>query len=111
MNIGTRHTDGRVSLNVKALKEKRKSLGISQEKLAEECFQQGLAVSLSSIKRAELGENVLYRTATNLAKFYVIPIDELFDNDLDVLTAQFKQPPVFPFIRKPLLTIVVGIGF
>ncbi|QUX97263.1 XRE family transcriptional regulator [Marinomonas sp. CT5] len=70
--------DGRVPLNADALKEHRRRIGLSQEKLAEQCLKKGLHVSISSIKRAELGTNVLYRTAKQLAQFYNVPVETLF---------------------------------
>ena len=69
--------DGRISLNVEVLKTQRKQRGLSQEKVAEACLKQSLLISVSSIKRAELGMNVLYRTATQLAKFYGISVELL----------------------------------
>ncbi len=69
--------DGRLPLNIRELKQQRKRLGLSQDKLAEACFDQGFVVSISSIKRAESGANVLYRTAKNLAEFYGIPVERL----------------------------------
>lgn len=69
--------DGRIPLNVLRLKELRKKLGLSQERLAEECFQQGFVVSIASIKRAESGANVLYRTASNLAEYFSVPVEDL----------------------------------
>ncbi|WP_212916416.1 helix-turn-helix domain-containing protein [Marinomonas sp. A3A] len=73
--------DGRIPLNVSLLKEQRRRCGLSQEKFAEQCLKQGLLVSMSSIKRAELGMNVLYRTAAHIAKFYDIPVETLLIND------------------------------
>jgi len=74
--------DGRISLNVDVLKAQRKQRGLSQEKVAEACLEQSLLVSVSSIKRAELGMNVLYRTATQLAMFYGISVELLLiDNE------------------------------
>ncbi|GGN23414.1 MULTISPECIES: helix-turn-helix domain-containing protein [Marinomonas] len=73
--------DGRIPLNATILKEQRKRCGLSQEKFAEQCLKQGLLVSMSSIKRAELGMNVLYRTAAHIAKFYDIPVEALLIDD------------------------------
>ncbi|WP_223294978.1 XRE family transcriptional regulator [Marinomonas mediterranea] len=69
--------DGRVALDVTRLKDLRMRLGLSQEKAAEQCISKGIYVSISSIKRAELGMNVLYRTANNLALFYQIDIKDI----------------------------------
>lgn len=108
--------DGRISLSSSTLKELRKKSGLSQEKLAEQCLKQGLLVSVSSIKRAELGMNVLYRTATHLAAFYGISVDDLLTDTTPVKASikspikAFKTPSIFPYYKKSLLTIVLEIG-
>ncbi|KNC68401.1 helix-turn-helix domain-containing protein [Pseudoalteromonas ardens] len=71
--------DGRVKLNCHRLKELRKSLGLSQEKLACACQDQALCVSIATLKRAECGSRVYYRTAGDLARFYQIPVAELLN--------------------------------
>ena len=53
---------------------------MSQERLAEECAKRRLQVCVASIKRAEAGKNILYRTITNLASFFNITVDNLLDN-------------------------------
>ncbi|SBS29580.1 helix-turn-helix protein [Marinomonas spartinae] len=97
--------DGRISLNVDVLKAQRKQRGLSQEKVAEACMKQSLLVSVSSIKRAELGMNVLYRTATQLATFYGIPVELLITDNKSassprVLSGSHTQ-------NKNTLTIVI----
>lgn len=64
--------DGRVVLDAGLLKHLRKARGISQEALAELCFNRHLCVSIASIKRAETGKPVLYRTARHLALIFEI---------------------------------------
>lgn len=85
--------DGRIPLNVEALKTLRQRRGLSQDKLAELCFEQGYVVSLSSIKRAEAGVNVLYRTAKNLAGFYGIPVERLLSCPELAATESGKEEP------------------
>ncbi|MCS0401695.1 AAA family ATPase [Vibrio diabolicus] len=89
--------DGRIPLNVLRLKELRKKLGLSQERLAEECFQQGFVVSIASIKRAESGANVLYRTASNLAEYFSVPLEDLLIDRASepLLTNVSSSPPYF----------------
>jgi hypothetical protein len=49
----------------------------SQATLADICFEQGIRISLSSIKRAEAGKKVLYRTALEFSKIYKVPVTQL----------------------------------
>lgn len=69
--------DGRVLLDATLLKRLRKTRGLSQEALADLCFQQQLCVSIASIKRAETGKIVLYRTARHLAQVFGVALEEL----------------------------------
>ncbi|EPC03673.1 hypothetical protein L861_19255 [Litchfieldella anticariensis FP35 = DSM 16096] len=72
----TQH-DGRLVLDPQHLKQLRKHLGLSQEALAQRCFDQRLCVSIASIKRAESGKPVLYRTARHLATIYEVEVEAL----------------------------------
>ncbi|GAB7531955.1 hypothetical protein PS3A_43690 [Pseudomonas sp. 3A(2025)] len=76
--------DGRVQLDATRLKALRKTLGLSQETLADACLNRHLCVSIASIKRAETGKPVLYRTARHLAA--------AFEVDIDTLLAQAPGP-------------------
>lgn len=69
--------DGRVLLDAILLKRLRKARGLSQEALADLCFQYQLCVSIASIKRAETGKIVLYRTARHLAHVFDVELDQL----------------------------------
>ncbi|WP_332877168.1 AAA family ATPase [Massilia sp. S19_KUP03_FR1] len=69
--------DGKVVLNQHQLKTLRKQLGLSQDGLAQLCMASKLCVSIASIKRAETGKSVLYRTASHLARIYRTGLDEL----------------------------------
>ncbi|MCE8025712.1 helix-turn-helix transcriptional regulator [Halomonas sp. MCCC 1A11058] len=69
--------DGRLRLDRERLKQHRKRMGLSQEALAEYCFDRRLCVSIASIKRAESGKAVLYRTARHLAEIYEVEVEEL----------------------------------
>lgn len=61
------------------LKGLRKTQGFSQETLADACLDRRLCVSVASIKRAETGKPVLYRTARHLASMFGVDIDALID--------------------------------
>ena len=70
--------DGRVSLDGATLKLLRAKCGLSQEALAERCVARRLCVSIASIKRAETGRPVLYRTARGLAEVFGVPLEQLW---------------------------------
>src|SRR5690349_13135928 len=70
-------TDGRILLNPLLLKDLRKMRALSQEALAELCLSRQLCVSIASIKRAETGKVVLYRTARHLATVFDVKLDQL----------------------------------
>lgn len=69
--------DGSVNLDIARLKSLRLGLGMSQEALSESCAERRLSLSLASIKRAESGKPVLYRTARRLAAFFDVTIQDL----------------------------------
>jgi tetratricopeptide (TPR) repeat protein/transcriptional regulator with XRE-family HTH domain len=69
--------DGRVRLDPELLKKLRRQHGYSQSMLADFARQQGRPVSIASIKRAELGAPVLYRTALQLAALLNIEVSDL----------------------------------
>lgn len=69
--------DGRLRLDRQRLKQHRKRLGLSQEALAEYCFDRRLCVSIASVKRAESGRAVLYRTARHLAEIFGVEVETL----------------------------------
>ena len=70
-------SDGRVVLDAGMLKQLRKARALSQEALAELCFTSQLCVSIASIKRAETGKAVLYRTARHLAAIFAVDVEDL----------------------------------
>ena len=69
--------DGRVLLDAALLKRLRKDRALSQEALAELCLHQQLNVSIASLKRAEAGKAVLYRTARHLAQLFNVSLTQL----------------------------------
>lgn len=70
-------SDGRVYLNTSALKKFRRQLGMSQMGLADYSVSIKQPISIASIKRAELGKPVIYRTALQLAKLFKVNVSEL----------------------------------
>lgn len=89
--------DGRVSLDGSQLKQLRARAGLSQEALAERCLEQRLCVSIASIKRAETGKPVLYRTARHLASVYQVPLEQLWKK----AQAQAPRRPVAAAAAAP----------
>ena len=72
-------TGGRVSLNRDALLSLRNEKGLSQEIVAHMCAEQRLCVSIASLKRAETGKNILYRTARDISSFFDVALSDLID--------------------------------
>ena len=75
--IGAPIQNGRLALQHKTLKALRYQCCMSQEEVAAECWRLRIRVSIASLKRAETGKAVLFRTARELAKFYQVPVETL----------------------------------
>lgn len=100
--------EGRVKPNVERLKQLRRERGISQEGLADLCLAQTLRVSASSIKRAEAGKNLLYRTVRDLATFFAVDIAELVDASPQTSLPVVKEgAPSFVFESPRYKTYVI----
>lgn len=85
-------SDGRVYLSAAALKNRRRQLGFSQMGLAEYAASMRLPISIASIKRAELGKPVIYRTALQLARLFKEDLAKLIV-DAEPLDASLSPPP------------------
>jgi transcriptional regulator with XRE-family HTH domain/tetratricopeptide (TPR) repeat protein len=72
-----KRADGRVVLQSQQLKALRLRRGLSQEALADYCSGERLCVSIATIKRAESGKSLLYRTARHLAQAYEVSLESL----------------------------------
>jgi tetratricopeptide (TPR) repeat protein len=66
-----------VRLRADVLKARRHQLGLSQEAFALACFERQLCVSIASVKRAETGKPLLWRTARHLALFHGLDLESL----------------------------------
>lgn len=84
-------SDGRVLLDATLLKGLRKQHGLSQETLAEACLNRHLCVSIASIKRAETGKPVLYRTARHLATAFDVDISALLGTAVSTALVEIEQ--------------------
>lgn len=102
--------DGRVTLNAQLLKNLRKTRGLSQEALAELCAQRHLPVSIASIKRAETGKAVLYRTARHLASVFDIDVDALATGELASAPSTVSAPPSEPPDTSPRYVVELHIA-
>ncbi|WP_256256415.1 helix-turn-helix domain-containing protein [Pseudomonas agarici] len=84
-------SDGRVLLDGTLLKGLRKQHGLSQETLAEACLNRHLCVSIASIKRAETGKPVLYRTARHLASAFDLDVSALLGRSGAAALGEIEQ--------------------
>lgn len=87
-------SDGRIVLDAGLLKALRKTRGLSQDALADLCFSRQVPVSIASIKRAETGKPVLYRTARHLASILDVALDELLPEG--ALAPDDDEAPTLP---------------
>lgn len=87
-------SDGRVLLDAVLLKGLRKQHGLSQETLAEACLNRHLCVSIASIKRAETGKPVLYRTARHLATAFGVDVSALSGAPVSVALVEVERTMV-----------------
>lgn len=97
--------DGRVVLDAGLLKRLRKARGISQEALAELCFNRHLCVSIASIKRAETGKPVLYRTARHLALIFELDPGALAAGKAPLLPVTHAAPAPPYGVTAPLTDV------
>lgn len=105
--------EGRVKPNVERLKQLRREHGISQEGLADLCLAKTLRVSASSIKRAEAGKNLLYRTVRDLATFFAVDITELIDSssyETATIVSESTHPSIFTTPRFKTYVIIDSLS-
>jgi len=95
----------KLSLNVDTLKELRKTLCLSQEDMAYACEQRHLRVSIATIKRAESGKLVSYRTARELAAFFNVELDSLLLAPA-VTETEHQLPTQADAPKKHVLTVL-----
>lgn len=100
--------DGRVILDAQGLKSLRKRRGLSQEAAAELCLDHRLCLSLASIKRAEAGKPVLYRTARHLASFYGTEVETLIRQQSAQPGCYFERMQLVPALET-VLTFQSGL--
>ena len=119
--LGAVPGDGRIVLQSQRLKALRKVRGWSQASLAEFCLDQRLCISLASIKRAETGKSVLYRTARQLAVAYKVEFETLLlptvmdpahkrEQERAFLLealARFDGDELLDFVRRALGTMLI----
>ena len=87
-------SDGRVILNTIFLKRLRQKRGLSQDALAQLCRERHLCLSVASIKRAEAGKSVSYRTARHLARIYQTELDLLMAAKASGNASMYAPPAV-----------------
>ena len=66
-----------VCLNGQKLKQLRQDLGLSQEQTSWICKEKGIRLSIATIKRAELGKSLLFRTAFEFSRLFNVRIEDL----------------------------------
>jgi len=76
------------------------------------CAEKRLCVSIASIKRAETANNILYRTARDIAIFFYVDLsclvraEPIFDKSTQILDIAYAQ--IFAE-RRETVTVLPGI--
>jgi DNA-binding XRE family transcriptional regulator len=70
-----------IQLDSALLRQLRRSSLMSQQDLADDCWRRNIRLSLTTIKRAELGRPVLYRVAREYARCFEVPVTRLLRSD------------------------------
>jgi DNA-binding XRE family transcriptional regulator len=68
---------GHVLLDSAQLRQLRQSRLMSQQDLANDCWRRNIPLSLTTIKRAELGRPVRFRIAREFARCFDIPVTRI----------------------------------
>ncbi len=68
---------GRVLLRAEVLRFLRHQRLLSQQDMADDCWRRNFILSIATIKRAELGDAVRYRTAREFARYFAVPVELL----------------------------------
>ena len=68
---------GHVMLDSTLIRRLRQSRLMSQQELADDCWNRNIPLSLTTIKRAELGHAVRFRIAREFARCFAVPVMEL----------------------------------
>ena len=68
---------GHVMLDSALLRRLRQARFMSQQDLADDCWRRNIPLSLTTIKRAELGRAVRFRIAREFARCFDVPVDRI----------------------------------
>jgi hypothetical protein len=71
---------GRVLLRSEVLRFLRHQKLLSQQDMANDSWRRNIRLSIATIKRAELGDAVRFRTAHQFARFFDVPVEYLLLN-------------------------------
>lgn len=75
----SRLDSGSIKLDRLALRRLRRARLLSQQELADDCWQRNIRVSIATIKRAESGRAVRFRVARELARCFNVPLLHILD--------------------------------
>jgi hypothetical protein len=68
---------GQVMLDSTLIRQLRQGRLMSQRDLAEDCWRRNIPLSLTTIKRAELGRPVRFRIAREFARCFEVPVTQV----------------------------------
>lgn len=80
--VDVENTRGRVMVNKEVLQGLRRKKGWSQSMMVNEAEKNSLRISLATIKRAEMGSFVSFRTALSIAQLFNIDLSDIVSDGL-----------------------------
>ncbi|MDD7986123.1 transporter substrate-binding protein [Lentisphaera marina] len=86
--------DGRVILKGETIKALRLKQCLSRDMFSSKSQEMGCYLSVSTLKRAEAGNKIYYRTAQDIASILKVSIDELKNSSLSSTNPDKKTPPL-----------------
>lgn len=83
---------GHVLLDRTLIRQLRQARMMSQQDLANDCWRRNIPLSLTTIKRAELGRPVRFRIAREFARCFEVPVMQMLRTE-DAVVVPFGRDP------------------
>jgi len=71
---------------------------LSQQELADDCWRRNIQLSLTTIKRAEIGRQVRFRIAREFARCFSVAVDRMFGVNVEAISTATSNNGTNPHI-------------